>query len=130
MEELRKITAGENIYSKESKEYQDKLSYLISRHNMLCSIEKAFNDNPEALRCFNEAVEEVLESGNQSISSMFAIAIERLSEKAEAYEKDNPDVSVLKSIIHKLEAENTNLRARLDMVAELVERQKKKAGEV
>ena len=129
MNELRKIAPGEPIYSAESKDYHDKLSYLIGRHNMLCSIEKAFNDNQEALKCFNMATDEVLDSGNQSIASMFALAIERLSEKAEAYEEDNPNVSELKTMIRELEAENNNLRSKLNMIAELVERQKRSVGD-
>ena len=126
MSEQKKIAAGEPIYSKESKEYQDRLSYLIGRHNVLCSIEKAFNNNPEALKCFNEAVEEVLDSGNQSVSSMFALAIENMADKLENYDEEiNPDIDAVRTKIRQLETENNNLRAKLDSIAMLVERQKR-----
>lgn len=126
MSEQKKITAGEPIYSKESKEYQDRLSYLIGRHNVLCGIEKAFNNNPEALKNFNEAVEEVLDSGNQSMSSMFALAIEKMADKLQDYDEEiNPDIEAMRTKIRQLETENNSLRAKLDSIAMLVERQKR-----
>lgn len=126
MSELKKITPGESILSREGKEYQDKLSMLIGRHNVLCSIEKAFNNNPEALRCLNEATDEVLGSGNQSVSSIFVRAIELMAEKIEDYREDaNTDVDELRARIRTLEAENKTANMKLDMINQLVEKQKR-----
>jgi hypothetical protein len=126
MDELRKITPMESILSRESKDYQDKLYMLIGRHNVLCSIERAFNNNPEALRCLNEATDEVLDSGNQSVSSIFVRAIELMSERIEDYKEDvNPDVDALRTRIRTLEAENRTANMKLDMINQLVEKQKR-----
>jgi hypothetical protein len=126
MSELKKITPGESILSRESKEYQDKLSMLIGRHNVLCSIERAFNNNHEALRCLNEATDEVLDSGNQSVSSIFVRAIELMSERIEDYREDvNPDVDALRARIRQLESENKTANLKLDMINQLVEKQKR-----
>lgn len=70
---------GEPIYGKEGDELKNKIGHLIGRHNVLCSIEKAFHDNRRALEYFEEARQEVLDSGNQSIAVMYEIAIENMA---------------------------------------------------
>ena len=126
MDETNKtVKTFEPILTKESKEYKDKLDFLIGRHNLLCRIESAFKNNEKANSCFNEAVEDVLANGSQSIANMYARAIEIMSEKLSDCEDDvNTDVNAMRDEIKKLRNANRILSTKLDMISQLVEKQK------
>ena len=112
---------GEPIYHEESNRLEKLYSSLIGRHSVLCSIEKVFTKNTTANLYFEKARDEVLESGNQSLASMFVIAIENMAE----YIKDNedeedPDKDKLLSRIYSLESENRKLKMKLDNITKAV----------
>lgn len=115
------MTPGEPIYYEESNRLEKLYSSLIGRHNVLCRIEEVFTKNVTANLYFEKARDEVLESGNQSLASMFVIAIENMAE----YIKDNedeedPDRDGLLSKIYYLESENRKLKMKLENIAKAV----------
>lgn len=104
------MTPGTPIYGKEGEELERKISHLIGRHNVLCRIEEAFANNKVATDYFEWARDEVIDSGNQSLASMFVIAIEKMTEYIEDHkDEDNTDVSKLYSRIYNLESKNRKL---------------------
>ena len=86
----------EPIYSKQGEELKSTISNLISSHNTLCSIEEAFQKNKYAKQYFEDARREVLDSGNQSLAVMYAIAIENMSNFIEDNQEVNYEVSELR----------------------------------
>lgn len=111
------MTPSKSIYSGESENIIETISKLISRHNVLCAIEDAFAKNKTASEYFQIAKNEVLESGNQSYGSMFAIAIESMSEFIEDHEDEEvTDIDKLQYRIYNLESENRKLKAKLDEI--------------
>jgi len=85
----------EPIYSKQGEELKSTISNLISSHNTLCSIEEAFQENKYAKQYFEDARQKVLESGNQSLAAMYAIAIENMSKFIEDSQEVDYEVSEL-----------------------------------
>ena len=115
------MTPDKPIYGKEGQELEKTIGKLIGRHNVLCSIEKVFSENEIANKYFEEAREEVLESGNASLATMFVIAIENMVEIIKDYEKDKmTDLDKLKSCIRSLELENRKLKMKLDNITKVV----------
>ena len=109
------------MYGKESQELEKLYSKLIGRHNVLCSIEKVFEEDEVAGRYFEKAKEEVLESGNQSLSSMFVIALKDMIEYIkESDSKEAVDRDALKMRVYDLECENRKLRSKLDSISDFV----------
>lgn len=111
------------IYGKESEELENKIRHLIGRHNVLCRIEEAFKRNKVALAYFNEAREEVLESGNYSVASMYAIAIDGMSNRLndlEEDEKETADINILRNRIYLLEAQNRKLTTKIENITKVV----------
>ena len=114
------MTPDKPIYSKESDELKKLFNKLIGRHNVLCSIEKVFAEDEVANRYFEEAREEVLDSGNQSLASMFVIAIENMAKFIYDHENEETDIDRLKHRIYDLESENRKLKRKLDNINEVV----------
>lgn len=116
------MTPGTPIYGKEGQELEKTISRLIGSHNVLCTIEEKFAENKVASEYFEKAREEVLDSGNQSLAVMFAIAIENMAEFIEDHEDDEEitDVDKLQYRIYDLESENRKLKAKLDKINESV----------
>ena len=61
------------IDSKDGDELKEQISSLISRHNVLCAIERVFDNNPIASEAFEEAAKEVHDNNNQSFANIFVI---------------------------------------------------------
>ena len=116
------MTPGTPIYGKEGQELEKTISRLIGRHNVFCTIEEKFVDNKVASEYFKQARDEVLDSGNQSLSVMFAIAIENMAEFIEDHEEDGEitDVDKLRSRIYSLESENRKLKMKLENITKVV----------
>lgn len=111
------------IFHKESEEMRQQLSNFICEHNMLTDIIKIFEENKTAKQFFEEAREEVLESGNSSLSSMYVIALKNLITKAEAYieeENETTDLDKLHNKIWKLERENRILKTKVETIEEIL----------
>lgn len=111
--------ADKPIYSKESTELEKLYSKLIGRHNMLCSIEKTFEENKTLPNFFEEAKEEVLDSGNQSISSMYVIALNNIARNIEDNE-DTPKEDELLLKVYALESENRKLKSKLEEIKKII----------
>lgn len=115
------MTPEKPIYGKEGQELEKTISRLIGRHNVLCKIEEKFTENKIASEYFKNAREEVLDSGNQSLAVMFAIAIENMAEFIDDYKDDQAtDVDKLKSRIYSLESENRKLKMKLENITKVV----------
>lgn len=115
------MTPAQPILHEESSRLERQYSSLIGRHNVLCSIEEVFVKNSTANLYFEKARDEVLESGNQSLASMFVIAIKNMAE----YIKDNEneedtDKDSLLSKIYSLESENRKLKMKLESITKAV----------
>lgn len=118
------MTHDTPIYGKEGEELERKISRLIGRHNVLCRIEEVFTKNKIATDYFEWARDEVIDSGNQSLASMFVIAIEKMAEYIEDHQDDeNTDVNKLHSRIYSLESENRKLKMRLENITKAVNSQ-------
>lgn len=107
------------IYHEESEKLERLYSKLIGRHNLLCAIEEVFEKDKILSRYFEEAKREVLDSGNQSISSMYVIALENLAEKLENIEEPKEEIELL-SKIYKLESENRKLKMKLEEIKKII----------
>lgn len=116
------MTPDTPIYGKEGQELETTISKLIGRHNVLCRIEEKFAENKIASEYFEKAREEVLDSGNQSLAVMFAIAIENMAEFIEDHEDDEEitDIEKLKNRIYSLESENRKLKMKLKNITKAV----------
>ena len=115
------MTPENPIYGKEGQELEKTISRLIGRHNVLCKIEEKFTENKIASEYFENAREEVLDSGNQSLAVMFAIAIENMAEFIDDYKDDETtDIDKLKSRIYSLESENRKLKMKLEDITKVV----------
>lgn len=115
------MTPGTPIYGKEGQELEKTISRLIGRHNVLCDIEKVFAENEVASKYFEKARDEVLDSGNQSLASMFVIAIKNMAEFIEDHEDDeSTDIDMLQSRIYSLESKNRRLKMKLENIANTV----------
>lgn len=115
------MTPDTPIYGKEGEELERKISHLIGRHNVLCRIEEVFDKNKIATDYFEWARDEVIDSGNQSLASMFVIAIEKMAEYIEDHQDDeDTNVSKLQSRIYNLESENRKLKMRLENITKVV----------
>ena len=115
------MTPEKPIYGKEGQELEKTISRLIGRHNVLCKIEEKFTENKIASEYFENAREEVLDSGNQSLAVMFAIAIENMAEFIDDYKDEQAtDVDELKSRIYSLESENRKLKMKLENITKVV----------
>lgn len=115
------MTPEKPIYGKEGQELENTISRLIGRHNVLCQIEEKFTGNKIASEYFENAREEVLDSGNQSLAIMFAIAIENMAEFINDHEDDEiTDIDKLRSQIYSLESENRKLKMKLENITKAV----------
>lgn len=115
------MTPEKPIYGKEGQELEKTISRLIGRHNVLCKIEEKFTENKIASEYFENAREEVLDSGNQSLAVIFAIAIENMAEFIDDHEEDEiTDVDKLRSRIYSLESENRKLKMKLENITKAV----------
>ena len=115
------MTPEKPIYSKEGQELEKTISRLIGRHNVLCKIEEKFTENKIASEYFENARDEVLDSGSQSLAVMFAIAIENMAEFIDDYKDDEAtDIDKLKSRIYSLESENRKLKMKLENITKVV----------
>lgn len=115
------MTPEKPIYGKEGQELENTISRLIGRHNVLCQIEEKFTENKIASEYFENAREEVLDSGNQSLAVMFAIAIENMAEFINDHEDDEiTDIDKLQSQIYSLESENRKLKMKLENITKAV----------
>lgn len=115
------MTPDTPIYGKEGEELERKISHLIGRHNVLCRIEEVFAKNKVATDYFEWARDEVINSGNQSLASMFVIAIEKMTEYIEDHQDDeDTDMNKLQSRIYSLEYENRKLKMKLENITKAV----------
>ena len=115
------MTPEKPIYGKEGQELEKTISRLIGRHNVLCKIEEKFTENKIASEYFENAREEVLDSGNQSLAVMFSIAIENMAEFIDDHKDDEiTDVDKLRSRIYSLESENRKLKMKLENITKVV----------
>ena len=115
------MTPDTPIHHKEGEELKNTISRLIGRHNVLCRIEEVFAKNKIATDYFEWARDEVFDSGNQSLASMFVIAIEKMAEYIEDHQDDeNTDVNKLQSRIYSLESENRKLNMRLENITKAI----------
>lgn len=103
------------IHGEDQRHYIDEYNHLVGRHNVLCSIERVFNENKTASVYFEEAMAEVLDTGNQSLSSMFIIAIENMARDA----AENIESDCINSEIYKLQSENRQLRQALEAITDI-----------
>lgn len=112
---------GKPIFSKELEKMNDELNRLIRSHNMLCYICEVFEKNKTAKKYFDYSRTEVLDSGNQGLSTMYAVAIERMCEFIEDHQEDDDynDVEKLHTKIYKLENENRRLNHKLQELKKL-----------
>lgn len=113
------------IHGKEGQELEKTISKLISRHNVLCCIEKVFSENKIANEYFEKAKEEVLDSGNQSLAVMFEIAIKDMAKFIRDH-KDNDEISDVNRLHHKiysLESENRKLKMKLENIKNTVNKE-------
>lgn len=111
------------IYGQESNEMQKQLSNFVCEHNLLTDILEVFKENKIAKEFFEEARDEVLESGNAGLNSMYVIALENLISKAEAYledEYESTEVDKLKSKIYALEKENRILKMKVEAIEKIL----------
>lgn len=104
------------LYSKESDELIKTIHSLISANNSWESVAEFFNTNKIGKQYFEDAREEVLESGNQGYSTMIIIALRNMCERIEdaIADEENGDVSILHSKIYSLESENRKLKRKLE----------------
>ena len=102
----------------EAQKIENTINSLIGRHNVLCRIEEAFCENDIANEYFENARNEVLDSGNSSLASMFSIAINNMASDIELLRKndDNDYIYEIESKIRKLESENRKLITRIDNI--------------
>lgn len=107
------------IYHEDSEKLERLYSKLIGRHNLLCAIEETFEKNKTLSRYFEEAKREVLDSGNQSISSMYVIALEAMAQELKDNE-ETPKEDELLSKIYKLESENRILKGKLNEIQKIL----------
>lgn len=107
------------IYHEESEKLERLYSKLIGRHNLLCAIEEVFEKDKILSRYFEEAKREVLDSGNQSISSMYVIALEAMAQELKDNE-ETPKEDELLSKIYKLESENRKLKMKLEEIKKII----------
>lgn len=116
------MTPGTPIYGNEGQELERTIRKLIGRHNVLCNVEKIFSNNKVANAYFKNAMNEVLESGNQSYAVALEIAIENMAEFIEDHidEEADSDVDKLKSRIYALESENRKLKMKLENITKAV----------
>lgn len=115
------MTPEKPIYGKEGQELEETISRLIGRHNVLCKIEEKFTENKIASEYFENARDEVLDSGNHSLAVMFAIAIENMAEFIDDYKDDEAtDIDKLKRRIYSLESENRKLKMKLENITKVV----------
>lgn len=113
------MKADNPIHGKESDELKKLYSKLIGRHNVLCAVEKVFEENKVANEYFERAREEVLDSGNQSFASMLVIAIENMAEYiADTEDGEVTDADILKMKLYELESENRKLKSKLDSISD------------
>ena len=113
------MKADNPIHGKESDELEKLYSKLIGRHNVLCAVEKVFEENKVANEYFEKAREEVLDSGNQSFASMLVIAIENMAEYiADTEDGEVTDADILKMKLYELESENRKLKSKLDSISD------------
>lgn len=115
------------IYGKESKEMEEQLSHFICEHNLLVDILKVFEENRTAKEFFENAREEVLDSGNAGLNSMYVIALENLASKAKAYLDDEyevTDTDKLNSRIWALEKENRMLKMKVESIEKILKGEK------
>lgn len=113
------MTPQKPIYTEEQKRHNDEYDRLVGRHNLLCVIERTFANNEVASRYYEEAKTEVLDSGNCSMGSIFAIAIKNMARDIHENEEDN-DIDKLYSKIHELQSENRQLKQALNDIIDVI----------
>lgn len=104
---------GTKIDYTESDKMENMYKSLISRHNVLCDIEQFFVDNKIAKKYFDYAENDVLESGNCSLSVMMCMALERMAEDISDYQDDEEKMNSyydVKIELDKLKRENQRLK--------------------
>lgn len=111
------------MYSKESDKLQKDISNLISGYNCFADITKVFNENPILGEFFENARNEVIESGNASLSVMMRIALEEMSSTIKSLREEVDDLETvvesckyesLQAEVRKLQRENNGLRERIE----------------
>jgi len=116
-----------NITEKEFNDIKDKLNSLISANNTLQRIVDEFNTNPIIKRYFEKAEEEVLESGNQSLSSMMCIALREMAYDIEEYER-REEITDTNEYIRKLQVENAHIKYKYTNLKNLTNRLYREIG--
>ena len=116
-----------NITEKEFNDIKDKLNSLISANNTLERIVDEFNTNPIIKRYFEKAEEEVLESGNQSLSSMMCIALREMACDIEDYER-REEITDTNEYIRKLQVENAHIKYKYTNLKNLTNRLYREIG--
>lgn len=114
------MVSNEPISKAESEKLEDLCSKLISRHNILCAIEKAFKENITAHLYLEEARQEAYASGNQSMAVIFNLAIKSMAGRLQEFLNDDCEPNKLQSRIHELESENHMLKAKLSRIENLI----------
>lgn len=108
------------IYIVEKQEMHNQLDRLIRSHNLACAICDIFENNKIAKQYFDYGKDEVLDSGNQSLSSMYVTAIFRMCDFIEEHsDEDSTDIEELQIRIYNLENENRRLKSKLQQIKEL-----------
>ena len=118
MSDQLKIEPEKRILLQEQKEMSICITDLIARHNMLCEIEEVFRRNGTAKEYLDNAAEEILESGNQSIALKYVQAIKNMVVDIDDYECSERDNDTLISRAFDLRRENQILKAKLNRVAD------------
>lgn len=106
----------------ESTQLINTMHTLISNSNGWEQVTKFFCVNRTGKIYFDNARQEVLDSGNQGYATMIMVALQNMAERIEDAneEADNADVNKLQSKIYKLESENRKLKSRIDGIQKLL----------
>lgn len=103
----------------ESQKIENIINRLVGRHNVLCRIEKVFYENEIANEYFEKAHNEVIDSGNASLASMFVIAIENMTEDIQR-DKSSDTIDSLYAKISFLESENRRLISKIESIKKII----------
>lgn len=118
------------MYSKESDKLQKDISSLISGYNCFADITKVFNENSIVKEFFENARNEVIESGNASLSVMMKITLEEMSSTIENLREEVADLEKavesgkqesLQAEIRALKRENKGLRERIEQAYKMLD---------
>ena len=105
------------IMSHESEKLEKLFAKLIGRHNVLCDIEECISNDVILDKYFSDARDEVLASGNQSLSSMIVLMLENMAEYIRDHEKeDNTDIEQCHEKHRQLESKYRVVKNQLDTI--------------